>query len=140
MASMLSPLAQAVLDALSDAVFVFDPEGRMVHANGAGRAMLDELGPNDGAASADRLLPRLGQRGARVETLWQSGMKLGEAVVVASGPGKAGTLAERERRAIMETLSATGWKLTESARRLGISRTTLWRRLNAYGLERPKEA
>ena len=44
------------------------------------------------------------------------------------------TLAERERQAILDTLAVTQGKLAETARRLGISRTTLWRRLRAYGL------
>ena len=41
---------------------------------------------------------------------------------------------ERERQAILDTLQVTHGKLAETARRLGISRTTLWRRLRAYGL------
>ncbi len=44
------------------------------------------------------------------------------------------TLAERERQAIIDTLQRTSGRLAEAARRLGISRTTLWRRLKAYGL------
>lgn len=44
------------------------------------------------------------------------------------------TLADRERRAILDMLASTRGKLAETARRLGISRTTLWRRLRAYGL------
>lgn len=46
------------------------------------------------------------------------------------------TLAARERRAILERLEATGWRLAETARQLGISRTTLWRRLRTYGVAR----
>src|ERR671924_6354 len=38
--------------------------------------------------------------------------------------------------AIVKTLDAHSWKLAETARYLGISRTTLWRRLKAYGLHR----
>src|SRR6266581_1912430 len=52
---------------------------------------------------------------------------------VASSTRSTGT-AERERQAILDTLESTHGKLAETARRLGISRTTLWRRLRAYGL------
>ena len=62
-------------------------------------------------------------------------LELGEAVFI---PGVSGptTLAEREKEAIVKMLDANNWKLAETARHLGISRTTLWRRLKAYGLHR----
>jgi len=59
---------------------------------------------------------------------------LGEAVFL-MGEGAA-TLAEQERVAILGALAATGGRLAAAAQRLGISRTTLWRRLRAYGIER----
>lgn len=140
MVSALSPLAQAVLETVNDALLVLDQSGRVVYANGAGQAVLRAEGL--GSMSPD-VLPMLGRRGARVTPLWVNGTKLGEAVFVpvrgdASDDAGARTLADREREAILETLQATGWKLTESARRLGISRTTLWRRLNAYGINRDR--
>jgi len=64
-------------------------------------------------------------------------MELGEALFLPSGgaaPTNGSTLADRERQAILETLQATRGRLAEAARRLGISRTTLWRRLRAYGV------
>jgi len=55
-------------------------------------------------------------------------------------PSKEGppSLAEQERRAIVQTLDQTEWRLAETARLLGISRTTLLRRLKTYGLHRDK--
>src|SRR3989442_3246536 len=63
-------------------------------------------------------------------------IELGEALVLPAGAAANGgsTLADRERQAILDTLQATRGKLAEAARRLGISRTTLWRRLRAYGV------
>src|SRR5213594_4070889 len=66
-------------------------------------------------------------------TLKQGSLELGE-VVFLPGGGESPTLADRERQAILDTLEVTHGKLAETARRLGISRTTLWRRLRAYGL------
>jgi transcriptional regulator of acetoin/glycerol metabolism len=71
--------------------------------------------------------------GGRARPLKQGSMELGEAVFLPEGD-HGRTLAERERQAILDTLEVTHGKLAETARRLGISRTTLWRRLRAYGL------
>ena len=127
--SPVGVLLRAVLDAIAEAVVVFDREGRLAHANRAARAMLGV------AASAEVGPERLGEllgRGGRRVSLRAGESVLGEAVFLAEGA--TSTLAERERRAIIETLRLTGWRQVEAARRLGISRTTLWRRLKAYGL------
>jgi transcriptional regulator of acetoin/glycerol metabolism len=73
--------------------------------------------------------------GGRLSPLRVAGLELGEAMFI---PGIAGptTLAAREKEAIVKTLDSNNWKLAETARSLGISRTTLWRRLKAYGLHR----
>src|SRR5213080_928866 len=103
-----APLGQAVLETFGEGVAVFDPYGRMLYANQRARRVIEGLG--DGAAGhGDHLRERLMAFGGR-------------------------TLAERERQAILDTLEVTHGKLAETARRLGISRTTLWRRLRAYGL------
>ncbi|MEN9355188.1 MAG: hypothetical protein RL318_2513 [Fibrobacterota bacterium] len=44
------------------------------------------------------------------------------------------TLAELERRHILRVLSATGHNQSEAATRLGISRSTLWRKLREMGM------
>ena len=80
-------------------------------------------------------MPRLATMGGRLRPLRVGSLELGEAVFI---PGIEGptTLAQREKEAIVRTLDANHWKLAETARHLGISRTTLWRRLKAYGLHR----
>jgi transcriptional regulator of acetoin/glycerol metabolism len=41
----------------------------------------------------------------------------------------------QERDLIEQALRATGWHRTRAARRLGIDRSTLWRKVREYGLE-----
>lgn len=127
-----APLGQAVLETFGEGVVVFDPYGRMLYANQRARRVIEGLG--DGAAHrGDHLRERLMAFGGRARTLKQGSMELGEAVFLPEGD-HGHTLAERERQAILDTLEVTHGKLAETARRLGISRTTLWRRLRAYGL------
>jgi PAS domain S-box-containing protein len=45
-------------------------------------------------------------------------------------------LREVEREAILKVLGQCGWQLGVAARRLHMSRTTLWRRMKRYGIER----
>ncbi len=49
-------------------------------------------------------------------------------------PPQAGTLREMERRMITATLEDTGHNMAETARRLGITRATLYRKAKAYQL------
>lgn len=134
---VFSPLARAVFDRFNESVILFDPDGRLVYANRSGRNLLDSLSA-EGGLDTRSLLPRLGRMGGRVERLTAGALTLGNAVYVPGSPS-AETLATREREAIVGTLHATGWRLTETARRLGISRTTLWRRLRDWGIEAPSD-
>jgi transcriptional regulator of acetoin/glycerol metabolism len=119
-----SPLARAVIDTVGEGIVVFDSQGRVLFANSAARRVID--GQNGDVRN------RLQTLGARFSALKSGAQPLGEAAIIASGPQ---TLADRERQAIIDTLQDTSGKLAETARRLGISRTTLWRRLKAYGLD-----
>ncbi|MFL5516380.1 MAG: helix-turn-helix domain-containing protein [Gemmatimonadales bacterium] len=132
MPSVFSPLAKALLDGFSEGVVVFDAEGRLLYANQPARLAMEGLDLPD---TATDLQPRLAAMGGRLRPLRVGGMELGEAMFI---PGIEGptTLAAREKEAIVKTLDAHNWKLAETARHLGISRTTLWRRLKAYGLHR----
>lgn len=137
-ASVFSPLARAVLDSFSEGVVVFDPDGRVAYANVHARTILRVVGNGDGE-DAESLMPKLARLGGRVAPLRVGSLAVGEAVFL---PAEAGSrsLADRERQAIADTLDETGWRLAESARMLGISRTTLWRRLKAYGIDRDRQS
>lgn len=133
MPSVFSPLAKSLLDGFSEGVLVFDREGRVIYANQPAREALGDT--VDLTEPSRDLLPRLAAMGGRLRPLRVGSLELGEAMFL---PGTAGptTLAEREKETIVRTLDANNWKLAETARHLGISRTTLWRRLKAYGLHR----
>lgn len=131
--SVFSPLAKALLDGFSEGVVVFDKEGRVLYANQPARDALS--GTMDLGAGSSDTLPRLAAMGGRLKPLRIGNLEVGEAMFI---PGIAGptTLADREKEAIVRTLDAHNWRLAETAKHLGISRTTLWRRLKAYGLHR----
>jgi hypothetical protein len=131
--SVFSPLAKALLDGFSEGVIVFDPHGAVLYANAPAReAMTELIQPGEDAQS---LMPRLAAMGGRLRPLRVGALELGEAMFIPGIDGPS-TLADRERDAIVRTLDQHGWKLAETAKQLGISRTTLWRRLKAYGLHR----
>lgn len=122
----MDAVGRAVLESLDQGIAVFDARGRLLFANpGARRA----LGGENGAAP-DARGALLAQHG-RAVPLRDGEMELGEVVFLVGDV--AATLAEQERQAILGALAATGGRLAEAARRLGISRTTLWRRLRTYG-------
>ncbi|HET9274694.1 MAG TPA: helix-turn-helix domain-containing protein [Gemmatimonadales bacterium] len=128
--SVFSPLAKALLDAFREAVIVFDPAGKVIYANTQAREMGLDL-----SRPAGDLMPELAQLGGRLRPLKVGTLDLGEAMFIESKEG-ASTLAEKEKEAIVQALDAHAWRLAETAKSLGISRTTLWRRLRAYGLHR----
>jgi transcriptional regulator of acetoin/glycerol metabolism len=111
-------------------------DGRITYANAHGRDVLERLA-HGAPLNTKALLPHLGRLGGRIERITAGTVGVGHAVYVPVS--KDATLADRERRAIVETLNATGWRLTETARRLGISRTTLWRRLRLWGIDAASE-
>jgi len=123
----MDALGRAVLESLVQGVAVFDASGRLVYANPTARRFLADS--NGNGPEARRTLVN---RNGHAVTLREGTTAIGEAVFL-TGDVQPGTLAEREREAILDALAATGGRLAEAARRLGISRTTLWRRLRTYG-------
>lgn len=134
MPSVFSPLAKTLLDAFAEGVIVFDPNGRAIYLNAPAREALVEAGL-DTSGEKDDLLPELANLGGRLAPLRVGALELGEAIFLPKREGPT-TLADREKDAIVRSLEAHSWKLAETAKTLGISRTTLWRRLRAYGLHR----
>jgi DNA-binding NtrC family response regulator len=45
-----------------------------------------------------------------------------------------------ERRILMRALEANGWNRQQTAEVLGINRTTLYKKMKAYGIEEPRRA
>jgi transcriptional regulator of acetoin/glycerol metabolism len=139
-----APFEKAVMESIAEGIVVFDSFGRLLYANQSARRLVEGM-DEPAAVRPDVLRRRLSALGGRTKRLQVGGSQLGDAVFLpasesgSEGGGGGGTLAERERRAIMEMLEATGGRLAEASRRLGISRTTLWRRLKAYGLHRFRE-
>jgi transcriptional regulator of acetoin/glycerol metabolism len=126
-----------VTEQIGDGVMVFDAQGRLVYANEAARfATAVDLDPK--GQRIDPLRTRLQELGAMTTPLWSRGDKLGELILIPRRQPSA-TLAEQERQAIFDALRQTGGHLANTARRLGVSRTTLWRRLRTYGV-RPEAA
>jgi transcriptional regulator with PAS, ATPase and Fis domain len=134
MPSVFSPLAKALLDGFNEGVIVFDQHGRIVYLNAHAREVLQDAGL-DATSEKDDLLPELAGLGGRLAPLRVGQLDIGEAIFIPRREGPT-TLAEREKDAIVRSLEAHSWRLAETAKTLGISRTTLWRRLRAYGLHR----
>ena len=118
------------LDAVDEAILVCDRSGAVLHANRAARTLFAGAVPETRVEA----LQRVPAGGARERLVG------GASVLVMTQREEILPLAERERRAIEAALRDSSWQLAQAARRLGISRTTLWRRLKAYGLNRPSES
>jgi DNA-binding NtrC family response regulator len=63
---------------------------------------------------------------------------IGAGLALGSAPGLAAeqTLADAERAHIIQILERYGWNHSRAAEALGIGRTTLWRKLKDYGIEK----
>ena len=122
----LQSIVRALLDCRDEEIAIFGTRGETLHMNLAAQATL----PPTPSPEAARLRADLLARGGRAVLLQADAKLLGEMLIVRPPPGR--TLAEQEREAIRETLQQTSGRLAVAARRLGISRTTLWRRLRSH--------
>ena len=113
----------ALLDERDDEIVVFGIRRDTLHVNRAAQLTL----PPTPWPEGPELRAHFVARGGEAVPLHANEKLLGEMIVVRRPPDR--TLAEQERRAIRETLQQTRGRLAAAARRLGISRTTLWRRL-----------
>lgn len=122
----LPPVVRALLDGQDEVVVIFGSRGDILYLNPAAEAA---LAPASSTPFVDsrRLRAELVARGGRVAPLRFDTKVLGEMIVLPQRHG--GTWAEQERDAIRNALRNTGGRRLEAARRLGISRTTLWRHL-----------
>jgi DNA-binding NtrC family response regulator len=64
--------------------------------------------------------------------------EVGAATPGAGTARRAPAHSEQERELLARALRGTGWHRTRAARRLGMDRSTLWRKIREYGL-RPEE-
>ena len=119
----LQSIVRALLDCRDEEIAIFGTRGETLHMNLAAQATL----PPTPFPQTALLRAYLVDRGGQAVLLQADARLLGEMLVVRPPPGR--TLAEQERQAIRETLQQTSGQLAVAARRLGISRTTLWRRL-----------
>lgn len=124
---MNSDLLVNALDAVSDGVLLCDRQGQVLLVNRPAREMFGTTVPGSRAEFFRHPLAQT----AREQQLNNA------AVMVIPRFRPTLSLAERERQAIEQALTESAWQLAVAARRLGISRTTLWRRLKQYGLARP---
>src|SRR5436309_15827762 len=106
----------------AEGIVVFAAYGRVNYANQRARKVLDGLG-DPAFLRGGALRERLVGLGGRARALKQGSLELGAAVLLPDGDD-AKTLAERERRAILDTHEATHGKLAATARPPGISRST----------------
>lgn len=148
-----------------DGLVLLDRHARVVRANARAHALLARRAPGFRLAGDHRLAELGGARDLRarlreavpwldpdwLEAIGPEGAPLGMLVVLPGDGGRAGAapaavdaaaqagltpLQGAERTAIVAALRRTRGNLSRVARDLGISRTTLYKRMEAYGLDR----
>jgi len=124
----LDPFVSAALESCAAGVMILDTSGSLVFANRAAKQTL----PFEPTQQREAIARANAGFVARKHIV-VNGKEVGALITLPPRESTV-TLAERERVAILEALQATGWRRAEVARRLGLSRTTLWRRLRSYAI------
>src|SRR4029079_4392447 len=91
---------------------------------------------NNGRVTVSELPPEVLRPAASVPVVTTAVSTPGVEVPVQAAPGAPGSLREVERQQILAALEQTGWHRGKTAEILGISPSTLYRRLRDYDLER----
>lgn len=139
----------ALLGTPLEALAAIDGDGRVAWLNGVARRLLAESAPGDGAEATFGLaLPGLLALTRRDDaavlhlpgglSVWlRARLQAHDGQVSAAAPtappaaAPPGTLADHDRAHIERTLAACGGNIAEAARRLGVSRGLLYRRLRS---------
>ena len=124
----LDPFVSAALESCAAGVMILDTTGAVVFAN---RVAKQTLPPEP--TQQREAIARANAGFVARKHIVVNGKEVGALITLPPRESTV-TLAERERVAILEALQATGWRRAEVARRLGLSRTTLWRRLRSYAI------
>jgi transcriptional regulator of acetoin/glycerol metabolism len=119
---------KAILEHLSEGVVIFDQQGRILSIN---QAACEVLATGRGEAIGRHISGLLADR-------FDSGP-----ACVASGDAALHARPVRDPQgrltveALEESLSLADWNIAQAARRLGVSRTALYKRIRSLGLHRP---
>jgi transcriptional regulator of acetoin/glycerol metabolism len=91
----------------------------------------------EGLIGPDHLPPELRDFAAAPEHGLRGPHRVGAPEASSDREGQQQRAAEPET--VRQTLSATGWNVAKAARRLGVSRTTLYKRIAEFGIQRPEQ-
>ena len=133
-----SPAAAALLERYDFPGNVRELENAVEHAFAVAEG--DTVLPDDlpGPVRAPRLLPQTLPGGDSGSPVAPAPEPAAAAVAaIAATAREAWSIAQIEKEHIQRVLARHGGNTTAAAKQLGISRTTLWRKLREYGLRRP---
>ena len=114
---------RAVLDRLSEGVVIFDRQGRILSVNRAARRLLGD--PDQGPGVTATLIRHF------------SGVP--SSALPGDGPADRDASGRLTAGAVEESLSIAGWNIAQAARRLGVSRSALYKRIRSLDLHRPRQ-